>query len=114
MFQSQINEVVSAIVAGGGKLAGNGRAIQPAKWTSRLAGLSLGRFDALTEEQLTSVIEVIGQEMADMAGLATAEQILARANPDAGKAQAAMAARTGQFAPKGQEYGAGIRHGLAD
>jgi hypothetical protein len=116
---ARIALLVDAIVSSGGKLLDHcGWQVEPLKapksgpYTWVTGGL--GRFDALTPEQLTAVIAVVGQEMADVAGLATSATIAARANPDAGKAQAAMVAKTGRFAPKSQEVGSGIRHGFAD
>lgn len=109
-----MNSTVRAALANGTFSAKNSRID-----AKSVAGyVKLDRYSSLSSEELGALADRFGQEVVAACGLvandAKAMEIAEAKAAEAGSAQAAMAAKNGAFAPKGQESGAGIRHGFAD
>jgi hypothetical protein len=109
-----MNSTVRAALANGTFSAKNSRI--DAK--SVVGFVKLDRYSILSSEELEALTEKFGQGVVAACSLvandAQASAIASAKAAEAGSAQVAMAAKTGVFAPKGQEVGAGIRHGFAD
>lgn len=109
-----MNSTVRAAMANGTFSAKNARID-----AKSIAGfVKLDRYCILSSEDLAVLTEKFGHEVIAACGMvandAQASALAAAKETEAGSAQAAMAARTGAFAPKAQEVGIGIRHGFAD